>query len=90
MFARGAHRVDVDEGPVGCVDQKSDGSASRGVSRLSLAGVEGVAVTTNSSNPVPVNLIGGPLGVGKTTVINHLLSNKPSDERWAVLVNEYV
>lgn len=38
---------------------------------------------------VAVNLIAGPLGVGKTTAINHLLSGKPDDERWAVLVNEF-
>lgn len=40
-------------------------------------------------NPVPTNLITGFLGVGKTTVIRHLLSAKPSDEVWAVLVNEF-
>ena len=39
--------------------------------------------------PVPVNIIGGSLGVGKTTAINHLLTERPPDERWAVLVNEY-
>jgi len=38
---------------------------------------------------IPVNLIAGPLGVGKTTMINHLLANRPADEKWAVLVNEY-
>lgn len=38
---------------------------------------------------IPVNLISGPLGVGKTTTINHLLSHRPEDEKWAVLVNEY-
>ncbi len=38
---------------------------------------------------VPVNLISGPLGVGKTTAIRYLLENRPQGERWAVLVNEY-
>ena len=38
---------------------------------------------------IPVNLIAGPLGVGKTTTINHLLQHRPNGERWAVLVNEY-
>lgn len=38
---------------------------------------------------VPVNLIAGPLGVGKTTTINHLLGQRPASQRWAVLVNEY-
>jgi G3E family GTPase len=39
--------------------------------------------------PIPVNLISGPLGVGKTTMVNHLLAHRPDGERWAVLVNEY-
>lgn len=38
---------------------------------------------------VPTNIITGFLGVGKTSAILHLLRNKPSDERWAVLVNEF-
>ena len=42
-----------------------------------------------TSPPIPVNLISGPLGVGKTTTINHLLNHRPDGERWAVLVNEY-
>ena len=36
-----------------------------------------------------MNIISGPLGVGKTTMINHLLQSRPRGERWAVLVNEY-
>lgn len=38
---------------------------------------------------VPTNIITGFLGVGKTTAILHLLRQKPADERWAVLVNEF-
>ena len=38
---------------------------------------------------VPTNIITGFLGVGKTSTILHLLSHKPPDERWAVLVNEF-
>ena len=38
---------------------------------------------------IPVNLIAGPLGIGKTTTINHLLQERPANEKWAVLVNEY-
>ncbi|MFC4160392.1 CobW family GTP-binding protein [Chitinimonas lacunae] len=38
---------------------------------------------------VPVNLITGFLGVGKTTAIRHLLAGKPADQYWAVLVNEF-
>ncbi|MFP4182553.1 MAG: CobW family GTP-binding protein, partial [Thiohalospira sp.] len=34
-------------------------------------------------------MIAGPLGAGKTTTIRHLLARRPSEERWAVLVNEF-
>ncbi len=35
------------------------------------------------------NLITGFLGAGKTTLIRHLLSQRPVHERWAVIVNEF-
>ena len=38
---------------------------------------------------VPTNIITGFLGVGKTSAILHLLKNKPANEHWAVLVNEF-
>lgn len=38
---------------------------------------------------VPTNIISGFLGVGKTTFIQRLLADKPADERWAILVNEF-
>lgn len=38
---------------------------------------------------IPTNIVTGFLGVGKTTAIAHLLKQKPSHERWAVLVNEF-
>lgn len=38
---------------------------------------------------IPTNMITGFLGAGKTTAILHLLKNKPQNERWAVLVNEF-
>lgn len=38
---------------------------------------------------IPTNIITGFLGVGKTTAILHLLKQKPVEERWAVLVNEF-
>jgi G3E family GTPase len=41
-----------------------------------------------TSNPIPVTLIGGYLGSGKTTLINHLL-NQAQDHRIAVLVNDF-
>ncbi|MFP8966207.1 CobW family GTP-binding protein [Pokkaliibacter sp. CJK22405] len=38
---------------------------------------------------IPTYLITGFLGSGKTTLINHLLSQKPESERWAIMVNEF-
>jgi G3E family GTPase len=38
---------------------------------------------------VQTNIITGFLGVGKTTMIQHLLKQKPPHERWAILVNEF-
>lgn len=38
---------------------------------------------------IPTNLIMGFLGAGKTTAIINLLQQKPADENWAVLVNEF-
>lgn len=38
---------------------------------------------------VPTNIITGFLGVGKSSTILNLLKNKPEDETWAVLVNEF-
>jgi G3E family GTPase len=39
--------------------------------------------------PTPTNLFTGFLGVGKTTAILDLLQQKPPQEKWAVLVNEF-
>ncbi|TVU79175.1 GTP-binding protein [Vibrio tasmaniensis] len=38
---------------------------------------------------IPTNIITGFLGVGKTTAILNLMKNKPADENWAILVNEF-
>lgn len=38
---------------------------------------------------IKTNLVTGFLGVGKTTTIRHLLSSRPPQEPWAVLVNEF-
>lgn len=43
----------------------------------------------NRIQAVPTNIITGFLGVGKTSAILHLLEQKPSSEKWAVLVNEF-
>ncbi|MFJ4390704.1 CobW family GTP-binding protein [Pseudomonas soli] len=38
---------------------------------------------------IPTHVIAGPLGAGKTSLIRHLLEQRPAGERWAVLVNEF-
>jgi len=38
---------------------------------------------------ISINIIMGFLGVGKTTSILNILKRKPTDEKWAVLVNEF-
>ena len=43
----------------------------------------------NALSAIPTHIITGFLGVGKTSAILHLLSNKPNHERWAILVNEF-
>jgi len=48
-----------------------------------------MTANTTDLRAIPTNIITGFLGVGKTSAILHLLKNKPSNERWAVLVNEF-
>lgn len=38
---------------------------------------------------IPTHVIAGPLGAGKTSLIEQLLSQRPAHERWAVLINEF-
>ncbi len=38
---------------------------------------------------IPVHLITGFLGSGKSTLIHRLIEQKPAGERWAVLINEF-
>lgn len=38
---------------------------------------------------IKTHVIAGPLGAGKTTLIRQLFAQRPSDERWAILVNEF-
>lgn len=42
-----------------------------------------------NSSPIPVNIITGALGAGKTTAIARLLANKPADAFWLVILNEF-
>jgi len=50
-----------------------------------------ISSSKNSPNisAIPTSLITGFLGSGKTTAILKLLANKPINENWAVLVNEF-
>lgn len=45
--------------------------------------------STTNIKAVPTNILTGFLGAGKTSAILHLLKSKPTNERWAVLVNEF-
>ncbi|MBV4468764.1 CobW family GTP-binding protein [Pseudomonas siliginis] len=38
---------------------------------------------------IPTHVIAGPLGAGKTSLIRQLLAQRPANERWAVLINEF-
>lgn len=39
--------------------------------------------------PIPVWVVAGPLGSGKTTALSQLVAAKPSAENWVVLLNEF-
>ncbi len=41
------------------------------------------------SNPTKVHLFSGFLGTGKTTLLRHLIANKPVHEKWLLIVNEF-
>ena len=38
---------------------------------------------------IPTHIVCGTLGAGKTTLIKQWLQQKPSNERWALLINEF-
>lgn len=42
-----------------------------------------------TASRVPVHIVTGFLGSGKTTLIHSLIEQKPVDEKWAILVNEF-
>ncbi|WP_157315066.1 GTP-binding protein [Chitinibacter sp. GC72] len=44
---------------------------------------------SEARTPIPVNIVTGFLGVGKTTALMNLLANKPTNEYWAIVVNEF-
>ncbi|MBE0493144.1 MAG: GTP-binding protein [Thiomicrospira sp.] len=41
------------------------------------------------NKPIPVTLVTGLLGSGKTSLIRHLLQHKPTHTRWALIINEF-
>ncbi|MBE0653221.1 MAG: hypothetical protein IH594_05460, partial [Bacteroidales bacterium] len=44
---------------------------------------------TSTERTIPVHIISGFLGSGKTTAIIRLLKEKPPEESWAIVVNEF-
>jgi G3E family GTPase len=44
---------------------------------------------TPTTTPLPINLITGLLGSGKTTAIKSLIKQKPPQENWGILINEF-
>ena len=46
-------------------------------------------VMSQITSTIPVNVITGFLGVGKTSSILKLVEQKPADQEWAILVNEF-
>ncbi|KAF2409015.1 GTPase, G3E family [Pseudomonas antarctica] len=43
----------------------------------------------NMLQNIPTHVIAGPLGAGKTSLIKQLFAQRPANERWAVLINEF-
>jgi G3E family GTPase len=46
-------------------------------------------MATSLKLPVPVHIVTGGLGAGKTTFLQALLKSKPPGERWALVINEF-
>lgn len=45
--------------------------------------------TKACSTPIPVHVVTGFLGSGKSTLIRHLIAHKPPEERWVIVINEF-
>ena len=45
--------------------------------------------TTNNDTRVPVTILTGYLGSGKTTLVNHILTNKDHGKKIAIIENEF-
>ena len=50
---------------------------------------ESLLKLVSTHGAIPVHIISGFLGAGKTTVLQQLLKQKPAGETWAVLMNEF-
>jgi G3E family GTPase len=48
-----------------------------------------MSLPANPPHSIPVNIITGSLGAGKTTAIARLLADKPAHESWLVILNEF-
>ena len=57
------------------------------VEKISHANQKNPAILVTKT--IPTTLITGLLGSGKSTLIQHLISLKPSHENWAILINEF-
>ncbi|MFQ3215642.1 MAG: G3E family GTPase [Paraperlucidibaca sp.] len=53
------------------------------------AGAQGMSFKAAPAKKLSVHLVTGFLGAGKTTLISRWMAEKPVDERWAILVNEF-
>ena len=45
--------------------------------------------TTSKDTRVPVTILTGYLGSGKTTLVNHILTNKDHGKKIAIIENEF-
>ena len=43
----------------------------------------------DNKQPIPVHVVTGFLGSGKSSLIGHLVAHKPAGERWAIVINEF-
>lgn len=50
---------------------------------------QGVSFKVSPAKKLMVHLVTGFLGAGKTTLISRWMAEKPANERWAILVNEF-
>lgn len=49
----------------------------------------GAQSRSEAARRIPVHVVVGFLGSGKSSLIRHLVAHKPSTERWAIVINEF-